>query len=211
MMKRMKTALALILAAAAILILPACGSGERSASDREGAKKLYDEFFDGTFRNANQVVTVSGADGEIYTENILGTSGYAVYGSGAETWSFVKDGEFYYAIADGDTKTVLTGEDTYYFGYYAYRNYLSVFELLPPQGVEFSCTVKDSTLRLEARHGEEGQLSITATQKDGLVRELTYRQTDEGESLTVTMAFSYGNASLTLPDLSDFQKDTSGS
>ena len=226
----MKKAVTLILSAVcviSILALSACDitlSGtetwDNSADDREGTVALFEEFFEDTFKNSNQVVTAKSADEEIFVETIDGASDYLVYTNGVKTYAFVDGNDYYYAMCSEDSNTYWVDETYYGYGYCVFRNYLGIFEALPDdEDLTYSCNVKGegtlgendkntstSTLTMEIKNGEAGSITITANAKNNLVESCTYTHTEEGETQIITFDFAYGSASVTIPDITDWEK-----
>lgn len=221
-MKTLKTILAIALSLAMISALCACSikvggeeTWEYSADTKEGCEQLFNDFFKKTFENTNQVVTVKGNGSLVSTETIDGTSDCITYSTtGAYTYSFIKDGEYIYALKDNDSQQYyMVGEENYSYGYFVYRNSIDILADVPEDGVTFACEVKGSSedgnstnsLTLEITT-DEGSVKITATSENDLVKTVTIVTNDGGETRTTEMTFEYGNASVTLPDISDWEK-----
>jgi len=227
-MKKTKIILALLLAVAclaSVLALSACeftlGGDEEwtyEADDKEGSVELLGQFFEGTYANTNQVVTLKTEGKVSLTETIDGTSSYVSYADGTKLYSFI-DGENYIcasSTADGENYYVI-GEERYNFGYFAYKMYVDVLSDYPESDdLTYSCVVKGSgtfseneenvssseTLTAEIKNGDETVLSISASAKDSLVRNLDCEYTVDGTTVSFTLTFVYGTASVTVPDIS---------
>ena len=217
-MKKTKALLSILLTAAMLFALCACSfklGGETTwnydADQKDSTVELFDDFFKDTFRNTNQVVTVKNGENVIFVENIDGTSSYVVYTNSPKTCSFRKDNEYYYAFTSDDAQYYMTGEEAYGYGYYAYKQYIDVLDDLPEEGLTYSCKVdgksedgkSEATLALEIKKGSD-VLTINAAAKDGLVESATISQTMDGNSVTMTLTFAYGSATVTIPDISDW-------
>ena len=225
-MKNAKILLAISLVLAMVFALCACSvelggeeTWEYSADDKEGTVQLFNDFFAETFKNTNQTVTANSEGKDQFVETIDGTSDYATYSeSGAETWSFIKDDEYIYAMTGEDTKYYTVSEEYYGYGYFAYKRNLDFFDMLPEEGITYSCEVKgsskdgssNSTLTLEVKNGDEGSITINASSKDDLVDTITLSSTQEGATVNTTMTIVYGSASVTTPDISDWPKEDFG-
>jgi len=227
-MKKTKILLATLLALATVFALCACSvefggeeNWEYKADDKEGTEELYNNFFEKTNASTNTVVTISGSNGVISVESIDGTSDFQnIRGGETQAYSFVKDGEYYYAVSSSDSNYYMTGKENYDMGYNAYKNYIEFFDAVPEgDGVTYSCVVngnknKDgessATMTLEIDAGAEGKITMTATAKNDLVESLTFTSTsaEEGvsETFTISMSFVYGSASVTIPDVSGWSK-----
>ena len=221
MNKKILSLLALILATAMVFSLTACtitGGGESestfelTADGKEDSLQLLTEFFADTCASENLVVTVKSGDAVTITESVVGDSGCVVFAaSGVTAYSFKQDGAFIGASDEGESKTYRKGEgaySAYYRFFYAKIRLLDAAD----ESNTFSCVTKGeeketaetktSTAELTFEMtGESGTVKITATAKDGLVQNATI--TADGE--TVTQTYAYGSASVTLPDLTDWQ------
>ena len=220
-MKTTKKVFSMLLALAIVFALCACSfelggteTWENTSEERDGAKQLYNDFFAKTFENTNLTVTTKTAN-DSSVEIVDGTSDHATFtGSGAETYAFIKDGEYIYAMSDSEY--FMTGEERYGYAYKMYKKSLDVFALLdedPASGATFSCTVKgekkdgvsSTDLTLVVKNGEYS-ITINANAKDDLVQSVTVVRVDEDGSTTSTMNFQYGGASITLPDITGWTK-----
>ena len=220
-MRNAKKLLAAVLALVMALALCACGvqiggeeTWEYTADNKEGVMQLYNDFFEETFKNTNQVVTVKGTSGDLDVETIDGTSDYIKYATtDAETWAFLQEDEYIYAMSADGTSYYMTGEDYYNYGYFAYKNSLDVIDMLPEdEGLTYSAEVKGSkngdnstaTLTIEIKNGDEASITITAEAKNDLVEGISIHNVEDGETRDTTMTIEYGNASVTVPDISDW-------
>ena len=64
--------------------------------------------------------------------------------------------------------------------------------------------VLDDGKKVKVTAKNKGQVTITATAKDGLVQSATMTDSEE----TVTQTYAYGSATVTLPDLTDWKDVT---
>ena len=223
-MKITKIILSITLALVMTLALCACSfelggdeTWEYKANNKEGSVQLFNDFFEKTFANTNQVVTVKSGDETLYVENIDGTSDYVSYAASSnDTWSFIKEGEYIYAMNGEDTNFYMVGETNYNYGYFVYKSTISIAEKVPDgEGVTFNCESKGSskdgkgsaTFSLEIKNGDAGSIKITASSKDDLVETITFTFVSEGNTSTVTMTIVYGSASVTVPDISGWIKE----
>ena len=220
-MKHMKILSAILLAVVMVCALCACGvelGGEEtwtySAEDKEGTDELFHNFFEETFAATNLVVTADANGESMFTETIDGTSEFVDYPvSGAKTWSFIKDGEYIYALTGDGSNYYMVGEEYYGYGHLVYKNTIDLFEMLPEEGLTFACEVSGSaengksseklTMSIE---NDEGTIKIDAEKEDGLVRTITmFRREGENET-TITMTLAYGAAAVEIPDISGMSK-----
>ena len=221
MNKKILSLLALLLAGAMVFSLTACtitGGGESestfelTADGKEDSLQLLNEFFEETYGSDNLVVTTKSGDNVTTTESIVGDSGCVVFAeSGVTVYSFMQDGAFIGASDNGESKTYRKDEGAY--GAY-YRFFYAKIRVLDAadESNTFSCVTKTeeketaetktSTAELTFEMtGASGTVKITATAKDGLVQSATITDGDE----TVTQTYAYGSASVTLPDLTDWE------
>ena len=221
-MKKGKALLAVLLVSVLALALCACGvevggeeTWEYTAEDKEATVQLFNDFFEKTFTNTNQVVTVKSGEEQIFVETIDGTSDHASYATtGAEVYSFINGDEYIYAMSADGSEYYMVSEDYYNSGYFAYKSHLDMFEMLPEEGLTYSCKVQGSkkgdegtsTLTLEIKNGEDGSIAITASAKNDLVENVVVTRNEEGTTTTSTFDIVYGTASVTVPDISDWYK-----
>ena len=224
-MKNLKVFFAVLLALTAIFSLCACSielggeeTWEYSADDKEGTVQLFNNFFEKTFANTNQVITVKSGENVIFVENIDGTSDYAAYETtGSKTYSFIKDGEYIYAMTSEDSNFYMVGETNYGYGYFAYRRNIDVLKDIPEEGVTFACEVKGSAegenssaaMTVTVKNGDEGTIKIVATSKNDLVDSITTTRTEDGQDHVSTFSIVYGSASVEIPDISGWTKQDS--
>lgn len=222
-MKQTRILLSMLLALAMLFVCGACSielggeeTWEYSSDERDGVVQLYHDFFEKTFEDTNQEVSVTGSrEGLILTETIDGTSDHSVYGDATtETYAFVDGSDYIYAMNMGEG-TIYWADKSYYDnGYYAYKTYLNIVDMLPEDdSLSYSCSVKGESkdgastaaLTLEIKNGAD-YLKIEATAVNDLVESVTYSRSEEGADVTLTFAFTYGNASVTIPDRTDWAK-----
>jgi len=218
---------------AAIFVLSACSvqlggpsTWEYTADNKEGAVQLYNDFFEETFADTNQVVVFKNKNGNVvFTENIEGTSDH-MYAEETKThtYSFI-DGERYISATSSEdgSQYYMEGKDAYNNTYFGYKTYLSFMTDMPDEEVPnytISCVVKGeeenghSTSTMEytiTSNKGEGSIVFKANAKDGLVQNFTYDYTYTGEEGTDDIhnsaEFTYGNASVgELPDITDWYK-----
>ena len=228
-MKNSKAVLAIVLAFVFAFAFTACSielggetSWEYTADNKEGSVQLFNDFFGETFNNTNQTVTCKNGESEVYTETIDGTSSFASYKTtGANTYSFVKDGVYYYAMQSENGGVYSTGEVGYNYGRYFYKTFVDILGDIPDDvsddaTVTFKCSSKGqgvekdgkftgtSNFELEMTSENEGKMVISATAKDGLVEKITMNQIGGESEGEMTFTFEYGNASVTVPDISSW-------
>lgn len=222
-MKTAKTLLTVMLALGMVFSLCACSfelggeeTWEYGSDDKEGCSQLFNDFFEETFKNTNQTITVKSGSDTVFVETIDGTSDYISYSTtSTDTCSFIKDGEYIYALTGEDAQYYMVGEEYYGYGYFVYKNSIDIFEMLPEEGVTFSAEVKGgkidgestTTMTLEIKNGDEGSVTINASAKNDLVESITVSRSEEGTTVTSTMTIVYGSASVTVPDISEWSKE----
>lgn len=222
-MKQTKKLLSVLLALAMLFVCGACSiefggeeTWEYSSEDKDGTLELYHDFFAKTFEATNQEVSVTGSrEGLIMTETIDGTSDHIVYSNtGAETYAFVDGSDYIYALNTGDATIYWADKEYYNNGYYAYKTSLNVLDMLPEDdSLSYACTVKGeskdgnstATLTVEVKN-ESDYFKLEASSVNDLVENVTYSRSEDGADVTLTFAFTYGSASVTIPDRTDWLK-----
>ena len=220
-MKNAKTLLAITLTLVMVFSFCACSfelggeeTWEYTSDDKEGTVQLFNDFFEETYKNTNQIVTAKSNGQDYFVETIDGTSDYTKYSTnGADTWSFIKDGEYISAVSGEDSSYYMVSEEYYGYAYFAYKNSFNIVEMLPEEGLTYSCESKGSakdgksnaTLTLEIK-SDERNITINASAKDGLVETVNISSTQEGTTVNTTMTIVYGSASVTVPDISGWDK-----
>ena len=230
MKKTILTIVALCATLALLLTLGACkidldnldstATYESSADNKEGSKALIDEFFDGTLQSGNFVATTV-IDGDTRVESVVGDASCMVDSASETTfWGFKRGEEYISACTYGedDSHYYMTGEN-YYNSYYCYfMTTVRLIDYFTDEDGTFSCVIKTeetttkgvtestSTLTFDFVT-ENGTINITASAKNNLVQEFTYTMHDNSEDRTVTAvtSFTYGNATVELPDISDWE------
>ena len=211
MNRKVSFLLALILAGVMVFSLAACSFGgieseqssELSAHGKEDSLKLLNDFFKQTLQNDNMVITTKNDDALKYTETIDGDANTVVFHeSGVTAYSFKQNGEYIAASLEGEEKTYRKGEGAYnaYFRFFYAK--IRVLDAADESNT-FSCKASDTDLVFEMT-GENGNIKITATAKDGLVQSATMTDSEE----TITQTYTYGSAAVTLPDLTDWEDVT---
>lgn len=224
MKKTLTSLLALLLAGVMVFPLTACtvtggeseSTFELAADGKEDSLKLLNEFFADTCASDNLVVVTKQGDALRYTETIVGDAGSVVFAeSGVTTYSFKQDGALIGASDDGENKTYRKGEGAYSAYYRFFYARIRALEYAENDDSAFSCVTKTeeketadgktSTAELTFEMTGENGVKITATARDGLVQSATV--TDDAG--TVTQTYVYGSASVTPPDLTDWEDVTS--
>ncbi len=214
------------------------GKYEFTADGKQDSVDLLISFFDGTVQNVeegevaeevNFVVTMK-KDGAVYaTETVDGekecirmTNGYE-----SDTYSLFKRGEEYIvAWETGETKLYSTKKDAYDASRFSFLNALRAMnELVETEGATFQCVsvmedsdyvTKDvqethSTAELDFDYNSEKDVvHIHATAENGLVQNCTITRTLNGVKHITELTFVYGNASVTVPDITDWQPIDAG-
>jgi hypothetical protein len=234
-MKKSLFAILLGLVLASVMAFSSCsfefgGNGtetsDYTADDKEGSVELFDMFFENTFKSENCVVTVKDTDGNVQmTENVVGTSHKTVFKSTATTTYAFVDGERYiYAMDMGeDMRSYYVGKDWYDMGCYNYLEMFAMFKDLPEEGVTFACSLHEegtfgeneedntSTGTFELNiTSANGTMKLTATAENGYVTTASLAVDDVDGKYTINVSYEYGNASLTLPDITDWYENVEG-
>lgn len=219
MMKRM---FAVALAIVMTFALCACSielggeeTWEYSSDELEGSKDIYNEFIGKTLSDTNQVMTMKSGDKVIYVETIDGTSEYNhAETTGANSYAFVADGVYYYGVEDpeNNTKYYFTDKEMYDTGFRSYKSFLNLLDAFTEEdGIVFDTRVEgtangtgddrqsNATLKMTLTY--EGEtITVEATSVNELVTNMTMTSGD----VVNTFTFEYGNASVTVPDLTDW-------
>lgn len=216
-----------LLGVGAAALLSACSFGgsatetfEYTADDKEGTVTLLNEFFESTLKNTNMVVTVK-VNGQLQlTETLEGDKSSAVYPGSTTSYTYVKDGKYYYAVDSGDSKYYMEDKNLYDNGRYVFK----VFTLLTadfPEGATYACSYKGegtlgekeedykgaATFTLDLAEGTN-TVKINARSKNKLVEnyEIDSTMVQDGQTVSskYTLSFIYGSASVKLPDFSSW-------
>ena len=212
-----------LLSMAAVFTLGACfdiqGEVEEKyeAEGRAQVIELFNAYFEDTLADTNQVVTTK-VDGTVTSvETIEGTSDYVSYQTGTKTYSFVKDGEYYYATDAAGTKSLERGITSYNSGYFVYKATVESFIR------DVSESEKDATyfgtVTITTPITKEGEdpadsngtmdleitfngttITVRATSVNDKVTSYTYTVVSQSGTQTTQITFTYGNASVTLPE-----------
>ena len=218
---------------ASVMALSSCsfefgGSGtettDYTAEDKKGSEGLFDMFFENTFKSENCVVTVKDTNGKVQmTETVVGTSHSNVTAEGVKTYAFIDGERYIYAMDMGEgMKSYFVGKEWYDMGCYSYLEMFAAFKELPDnaEGVTYACSLHEEgtfgekeedntstgTFELNIEHAN-GTMKLTATAQNGYVTTASLA-VDSGEGkYTINVSYEYGNASLTLPDLTDWYEN----
>lgn len=168
-----------------------------------------DEFFFSTLYSDNVIITMGNGE-SVFVETIA--NGVDVFDiEGFKTYSFMtEEGEFIFALEDGDSKYYYVGEDWYEIGCDVYYNtYISIFDVLAHSRLEFYCEVE------EDEESGDGSLIFTIGNDDGAIYTLIATRTaylvteatvTAGEG-TLTISFVYDEAEVSAPDISDWTRE----
>ncbi|MBQ7173295.1 MAG: hypothetical protein IJR88_04180 [Clostridia bacterium] len=233
MKKTLTAILAFFACFALILTLGACSSNdpvieseetsEVTADNKADCLELLNSFFEETIKSGNFVAT-STHEEDRRIESVVGDASCTVNESDGSTfWAFKRGDEFICAVSADGSNQYIIGEDYYNSYYLSSLSSLNVMEYVPEEGFTFQCTVKTkemrvtrgdqtsdettATLSFEAKMEGSGSINITATAKNGLVESMVYSTTDlaADQTLALTTTFVYGNAVVTLPDITDWE------
>lgn len=218
-MKKTKSLWAVLLAFVMALALGACGveiGGEEtwssSAEDREGVISLYNDFVKKTYADTNHVDTITAGGKELITETVDGTSYHAVGNDGEhEVYAFMDGAKYIYATIFGEEKEYTEDKSLYDDAFKGYT-WLPIEEIPAEQVASYSAKVEGSrkgdestetlTIELKKHEGENG--TIKAVSKNGLVQQIDVTPGLDGKD-TSTFSFTYGQAKVTVPDVSTWK------
>ncbi len=212
---------------AAAFTLNACtiegtGTTEITADDKESCNTLLLEFFDDALKNANVVVNYKSGDFE-FTESIVGDKNCVEVKGSSKFYAF-KQGDNYIAAVESDDSKYYTKSKDYYDMYYCYFiNYpfspVSLMKMMPEDGGTFKCTYvseshditigenttsQNSAILTYDYAGENVTVNIVAVAVNGLAQSVTCT----APTGTVTIEFSYGNATVDTPDITEWSENT---
>ena len=188
---------------------------EYTADNLEDAKDIYDDFFYLTIYNDDMVVKVYTDDELLLTETLDGNKDHMEYAWGEEAYAYNEGDEYIFAVKDEHTKYYFTDEDSYYELSLAFEFFINVFSDLEADKLTVSLSSKgksipegysvhsDAVLTAEIKY--EGWTSnIRAVKERDKVVSFENALTDENGTTTTKITFEFGNASVTMPDLSDW-------
>lgn len=196
---------------------------KKSADDKEDSIHLLQEFFRKTFEDENHVITASMDGKALYTENIKGTSDYIKYAdSDRESWAFIDGDKKIYATSLSGYNSYMVGDEAYALGKDIFKSALTALENADAAeadaaGVTFSASESGETtdgestaaITVTAKKESEGQVTLTAESKNGLVQTIVIdsdiKKDGQPFKQKMTMTISYGNAEVTLPDISKWE------
>ena len=188
--------------------LSGCGSANTKVEveGREESVRMLDDFFAKTFENPNFVATTSCYGQVVTVETIDGTSGcLEEITNDRKIYTFLKDGKYYTAVED--TKYYGIGENYYNLNYCLFM--LNVNEAKEMEDGSFTCKVEDGTTLVFEVENNNIVVQIKAIKEDELVKSFTYEsiKKDTNTHFGKTVEFTYGGASVSVPDLSDWKSD----
>lgn len=190
------------------------GTSEIKADSKEDSLSLLNSYFEDSLKDANVVVTATGNGEVIYVESLLGNKSFLDYQStGTKMYCFVDGEKYIVATESEESGFYTTDKETYDKNHPYFMSNIKILEMVPEEDTTFTCTVKteengkesSSTLTFEvAANG--ASIKITATAKNGKVQTVTFTTPDaiSGTPRTTELAFAYGSASVTLPDISEW-------
>ena len=190
------------------------GTSEIKADSKEDSLSLLNSYFEDSLKDANVVVTAKGNGEVIYVESLLGNKSFLDYQStGTKMYCFVDGEKYIVATESEESGFYTTDKETYDNNHPYFMSNIKILEMVPEEDATFTCTVKteeknkesSSTLTFEvAANG--ASIKITATAKNGMVQTVTFTNADatSGTPRTTELAFAYGSASVTLPDISEW-------
>lgn len=207
------------------------GKYEFTADGKQDSVDLLISFFDGTVQNVeegevaeevNFVVTIVTDNKSTLVETVKGEEESIRMDFGGNTTEYLfKSGDEYIVAVESDTANYyMTGKDAYDTLRFTFLNMLrKASELEEKEGATFDCisVMEDSdyiTKDVQETHStselnfdyksDDGSVHITANAKDGFVQSCTITEKLNDRESVTTMTFVYGNASVTVPDITDW-------
>lgn len=166
-----------------------------------------EDFFFSTYYSDNVIVDVT--SGEFHMiETIADGVDLVDYQTGTKTYAFADDENCYYCLEYEDSKVYFTDPEYYELACNVYYlSYISLFDkFADEEDITFTTQItyeeeSDSgILVFTVYQNDEAEVIITATKVDSLVNRVVV----ESEGTEVVMTFTYGTATNTRPDLSDW-------
>lgn len=216
-MKKIRSAIiALLVCLAAMFAFAACGGEEaavtivhkKTAKGEEECFELVYGFFAKTFE-ANNIVITLGRGGEVgFSENIDGDKSVIDMGD-SSIYTFVKGGEYFVTFNDGVDYYLSDKQRYERYRFFCLSRIVRAGAF--DEGATFKCVKTEDKASNTAELSldvisEDETVNIFATANNGLVERLvaTSTQKQTGESEVATIDFTYGGASVTVPDISEF-------
>ena len=185
-----------------------------TADNLEEAEDIYEDFIYLSAYDDNLIVTVSDDDGVFLTETIKDETDHIDYMNGEEYYLFRDDEDYICAFNGKRSRYFFIDEEEYFDHFMEFYFYLDVLTGLP-EGTTVSLTSKgtstheeyniyiDATLTLKINY-DDTEIDITATKVRNKVTYFKSTQITADETNSITMNFSYGSASVTIPDITDW-------
>lgn len=225
-MKKSRLVLGLI-SLASVFSLAACSldnleiksTWEFESEEMEGIQELFDDFVEDTTKVTNIIVTID--DGEDTYQEIHAGDRSQSHFDGIDSYTFILDGEYYYAWGDSDGGLFVKTREAYDDYHDNFQYIFNMYRMIETETATYYCKVQGetttkgqeedsyATLHLTITDGEE-RLVIDAEAEDGLVVRYGYTYTyyDEEFETNETVVFSatmvYGTASVEIPDMTDW-------
>ena len=188
---------------------------EFTADNLEDAKDIYDDFFYLTIYDDDMIVKVYNDDGLMLTETLDGNKDHIEYTWGEEAFAYNEGEEYIYAVKDGKNKYYFTDKDSYLDYSLAFEFFIDAFADIESEGLTVSLSSKgksipteysvyfDAVLTCEIQY-QGWSSSIRAVKERDKVISFENALTDENGTTTTRITFEFGNASVTMPDLTDW-------
>ena len=188
---------------------------EFTADNLEDAKDIYEDFFYLTIYDDNMVVKVYNDDGLMLTETLDGNKDHIEYTWGEVAFAYHDGEEYIYAVKDGKNKYYFTDKDSYLDYSLAFEFFIDAFADIENEGLTVSLSSKgksipteysvyfDAVLTCEIQY-QGWSSSIRAVKERDKVISFENALTDENGTTTTRITFEFGNASVTMPDLTDW-------
>lgn len=235
MTKILKALLALSLCLATLFVISSCnlviggpseGSFEMTADGKEDSLTLLNDYFADTFNSQGLVVHAKDANGDtVYDETIVDTSDFTYYATtGANVWSYKNaDGTSIVAFDVDGSKYYFESDEYYTSNYGYYKNSFDMLNELPEDSGTFTCvskgtdktetingesvTTSNSTLSFKYATSDSSFTIEAESVNDVLVKAtLTRVEPELPAPVVLVLTFSYDDAEINLPDITDWAK-----
>jgi len=196
---------------------------EYKSENMADSKELINTFFEETFKQTNMTVTAK-TNGEDFFKSELEGSKYHIYyyGTKADIHLYVDGKDYVYALNADGVKTYMTEKEMYDTIYNTYESYVKFLDNISEEDAK-DCTFNGHVVGHAVTKAEDGsttssatfefvmsnqesKLTMSAEAENDLVKTMTISMESEGETRTTVFVFTYGGATVTIPDLKDYTK-----
>lgn len=207
------------------------GYFEYEANTKEEIINLFETFFNETTTHTNQTIkytlktVVSGVG--TFVEQIDGTNNCVERnydGDISRSYSFVLDDKYYFAQSIWDSKEYTVNKDKYDNNYFTYKHTVGSFKKLTfTEDISASCSLTgngeyskndnnyygNATFILDIKYNGSPFYYLKGTSKNNLINHFDYsflNTTDHRTWIESELNVTYGSASVTIPDISNWQR-----